>query len=1029
MAAAVLSKSSGVPGGSSLSPFPSGDESGIPTAERQRPSQPTPRAALETGAERHEGDAAPAEPRGSNSTACGEEDEASWSQRERNADGKRDRRPSDARETLKGALAPDRLRVEKSETPHNEGEKCEQTQALRQGRSTEASSEEQEARLPEGAGEEQRGDTGAQRPTAECAVFVDQGGMPGANGTGKDETPACEARPCSLERGKGERDEAEPEDDAAWHSRHLRPFGPCTVVVKDICFTLPPKRDSKKSHALRRCWAAVWAFLVFSKYVLTLTVQRLGCRRRAAGRQQEYVPSPPSDVQDRRVDATCNERDAGGAREEANAEAQRGLDRAHLKEAGACSGKRERATSEDVATAEKATQDKEDSPERQTILHPFSAVFDAGTMTAVMGPSGCGKTTLLNLLANRAPARQSGGEVFVNGKPRDRTFNRRVAFVQQEDIFDGKETVRECLEFSRDLRMNFAAIQDPTERQRAADAYTDQALRVLGLQAVADSPVGNEAIRGVSGGQKRRVTLGLGLMSDAQIFLCDEPTTGLSAADALAVVRTLRRLCDVYSVTVVAVIHQPSMQILSLFDNLILLSCEGRCAYNGKVVSCQPCFESWGFAFPLHQNPADYLSDLVSPHKGFPARLAALYAARELPGVKARVAEALRGEAAQSDAKGQTGTRGSGCSRSESEPEAASPSSRGVLPVAGAQAAELLHGPSWWTQFSTIARRSARLWLRDRSTVAAIYADAVVEGAILGLVMLGVRQRQPPYYQLSALYLFVFCACASALWTIPLYVQQKAQFIMEASGGYYSPEPHYLGTTCVTTCIIAGSDVVLCCILWVLAGFEWATLPFSLFVSILAYLVVDGAFYLATLASTSFAHANSVTSVLFMIFIFVNGFSTNPQSMPFWICWMSYICPFFLAFEAAAIEVMRDYRFASGEGVAQGGAGQAADSTDPEQLGALAVASAEDLFQQYGLAGRVYGATVNPEVYVWAVDVVLLLFMAIGIKGFAMLYQSWWVVPRPQGPLIGRWLKDAVQEAKGKSASGTTCKERQRQSA
>nr|PIM01739.1 ATP-binding cassette G family transporter ABCG96 [Toxoplasma gondii COUG] len=890
-------------------------------------------------------------------------------------------------------------------------------------------------------------------PRSEFACVVGEGDAPrGSVQEAKNsrEAKSMDVGPRVGEGGFGDGDD--PNEDGAWASLYRRPFGACTVVVRDICFTLPRKRESTRCSFLRRCASALCSLICFSKDLLTVPLQQLVVgESQQERRSSQYAWGRPASacrpasemdassseatrMRSSRLAAEESEKDSGrSGREAAEGDAGRGHPaeepEADTRMQTSESGRDERGSSnfgggrggdgpaapeqwrEDEAAKDKQEADEHRPEERQLVLHPFSAVFEAGTMTAVMGPSGCGKTTLLNVVAHRTQARQTGGQVFVNGKPRGRSFKRLVAFVQQDDIFDGKETVRECLEFSRDLRMNFSSIPDSTERQRAADAYTDQALRVLGLQAVADSPIGNEAVRGVSGGQKRRVTLGLGLMSDAQIFLCDEPTTGLSAADALAVVRTLRRLCDVYTVTVVAVIHQPSMQILSLFDNLILLSCEGRCAYNGKVADCQAWFENCGFPFPLHQNPADYLSDLVSPHKGHPAQLAAFYEAHQFPAVQARVTEALRGaqtpsggrrDSARADADENMPPDGAQASSFaaldlHSEATGGSPSSS----EAGGEDAP--HIASLWKQLSMIGRRSARLWLRDRGTLAAIYCDAAVEGVILGLVMARVRQTQPPYYQLSALFLLVYCVCASALWTIPLFVQQKAQLIMEVTGGYYSALPHYVATTSVSACVVGGSDVVLFSILWFLAGFEWTALPFSLFVSLLAFLVVDGAFYLASIASSSFAHANSVTAVAFMLFTFVNGFTTNPQSMPLYVGWVSYLCPFFLAFEATAVHVMKAYPFADQQASGRG-------RTLP--MGEPTLASAEELFKQYGLAGRVYGVTMDPGTYVWLVDVLILVLLAVAVKGSAAVFQSVWVAPNTESTWRRTRLRGVNKQAK-----------------
>lgn len=126
-------------------------------------------------------------------------------------------------------------------------------------------------------------------------------------------------------------------------------------------------------------------------------------------------------------------------------------------------------------------------------------------------------------------------------------------------------------------------------------------------------------------------------MSDAKILLCDEPTTGLSAADARLVVQALRRLSVECGVAVLAVIHQPSHSIMQCFDQLLLLSHDGRCVYNGRVDAALQYFSALGFPCPPHQNPADFYLDLVSQNSEHAETLVDFYDALMRPLVQSRV--------------------------------------------------------------------------------------------------------------------------------------------------------------------------------------------------------------------------------------------------------------------------------------------------------------------------------------------------------------------------------------------------------
>lgn len=137
-------------------------------------------------------------------------------------------------------------------------------------------------------------------------------------------------------------------------------------------------------------------------------------------------------------------------------------------------------------------------------------------------------------------------------------------------------------------------------------------------------------------------------MSDAKLLLCDEPTTGLSAADAQLVVGALRRLSVECDMAVVAVAHQPSHATMRCFDYLLLMCYDGRCVYDGRVDAALQYFSALGFPCPLHQNPADFYLDLVSQCGKHAHELADLYDSLMSPLVEARVRRAYENPPAES---------------------------------------------------------------------------------------------------------------------------------------------------------------------------------------------------------------------------------------------------------------------------------------------------------------------------------------------------------------------------------------------
>lgn len=252
-------------------------------------------------------------------------------------------------------------------------------------------------------------------------------------------------------------------------------------------------------------------------------------------------------------------------------------------------------------------------PASKVILDDVSAIFPAGQVSAILGPSGAGKSTLLQLLASRKlkAGAMAGfsrqGDILFAGAAVNHLTQSNVAFVEQEDDWHLPSlTVRETLRYAAILRLP----ADIPRKQKIARAET--VLRMLGLKDCADLPVGGALIKGISGGEKRRLSLAVEMINDPAVLLVDEPTSGLDSSIALSVMQVLKDIASTGR-TVIATIHQPRSDIWRLADNVTLLAKGGVVAYSGKRADAVPYFTSIGWPMPSEFfNPADHLLDLVS---------------------------------------------------------------------------------------------------------------------------------------------------------------------------------------------------------------------------------------------------------------------------------------------------------------------------------------------------------------------------------------------------------------------------------
>jgi len=245
----------------------------------------------------------------------------------------------------------------------------------------------------------------------------------------------------------------------------------------------------------------------------------------------------------------------------------------------------------------------------KNILKGVSGICRPGELTALMGPSGGGKTTLLNLLACRivADGKKSSltGDIHAQGNPYDaETFSKFAGYLMQDDILYETQTPREAITFAATLRMHATA----AERKKRVD----QLLEDFQLNRAADTYIGGVFLKGISGGERKRTSLALELVNNPSVLLLDEPTSGLDSFTAFVLINLLKNLAR-DGKTIIFTIHQPSSDIFSLFDQLLLIS-DGKFIFQGDAFEGIKHFESIGYPFPEYANPADHYIHITHTH-------------------------------------------------------------------------------------------------------------------------------------------------------------------------------------------------------------------------------------------------------------------------------------------------------------------------------------------------------------------------------------------------------------------------------
>ncbi|CAO2824077.1 unnamed protein product [Amaranthus hypochondriacus] len=272
------------------------------------------------------------------------------------------------------------------------------------------------------------------------------------------------------------------------------------------------------------------------------------------------------------------------------------------------------------------------------ILQDVSGIVKPSRMTLLLGPPGAGKTTLLLALAGKLDKdlKVSGKITYCGHELTEFVPQRTCAYISQNDLHNGEMTVRETLDFSGrclGVGTRYELLAELSRREKQAgikpdpeiDAFmkatampgqeaslvTDYVLKILGLDICADIIVGNEMARGISGGQKKRVTTGEMLVGPAKVLLMDEISTGLDSSTTFQICKYMRQMVHIMDVTMIVSLLQPAPETYELFDDVILLS-EGKIVYQGPREEVVEFFEFMGFKCPERKGIADFLQEVTS---------------------------------------------------------------------------------------------------------------------------------------------------------------------------------------------------------------------------------------------------------------------------------------------------------------------------------------------------------------------------------------------------------------------------------
>ncbi|CAL0331642.1 unnamed protein product [Lupinus luteus] len=504
----------------------------------------------------------------------------------------------------------------------------------------------------------------------------------------------------------------------------------------------------------------------------------------------------------------------------------------------------------------------------KTILNGMSGVVCPGEILAMLGPSGSGKTTLLTALGGRLYGKIFG-EITYNNHPFSGSIKRRTGFVAQDDVLYPHLTVTETLLFTALLRLPNSLTRDEKVQ------HVERVIAELGLTRCRSSMIGGPMFRGISGGEKKRVSIGQEMLINPSLLLLDEPTSGLDSTTALRILSTIKRLAS-GGRTVITTIHQPSSRLYYMFDKVVLLS-EGCPIYYGPASTALDYFSSIGFSSCMTVNPADLLLDLangIAPDsKHATEQSESLEQERKvvretlITAYDKNIATRLKAELCSLEVNNQNITKDA-CTKSHTKHEQ--------------------WCTSWWHQFKVLLQRGVRERRHEAFNRLRIFQ--VISVAFLGGLLWWHTPESHIQDRVALIFFFSvfwgFYPLYNAVFTFP---QERRMLIKERSSGMYRLSSYFLARTIGDLPLELALPTAFVFIIYWMGGLKPDPVTFILSLLVVLYSVVVsqslGLAFGAILMEVK--QATTLASVTTFVFLIAGGYYI--QQIPPFIVWLKYL--------------------------------------------------------------------------------------------------------------------------------------------
>ncbi|CAN6837507.1 unnamed protein product [Brassica oleracea] len=527
----------------------------------------------------------------------------------------------------------------------------------------------------------------------------------------------------------------------------------------------------------------------------------------------------------------------------------------------------------------------------KTLLDDVSGEACDGNILAVLGASGAGKFTLIDALAGRVAKESLRGSVTLNGDNVLQSSLLKVisAYVMQDDLLFPMLTVKETLMFASEFRLPRSLSK--SKKMERVDALIDQ----LGLRSAVDTRIGDEGHRGVSGGERRRVSIGIDIIHDPIVLFLDEPTSGLDSTNAFMVVQVLKRIARSGSIVIMS-IHQPSARILDLLDRLIILS-RGKSMFNGPPASLPSFFSDFGHPIPERENITEFALDLVRELE------------RESTEGTRELVDFNEGWQKKKFARDTTQTASQ---QALSLKEAIDASvSRGKLVSGSSGSMETISSYANPSLFETfiLAKRYMKNWIRMPELVGTRIATVMVTGFLLATVYWKLDNTPRGANERLTFFAFVmptmFYCCLD---NVPVFIQERYIFLRETTHNAYRTSSYVISHSLVTMPQLIAPSIVFASITFWTVGLNGGLQGFFFYILIIYASFWSGSsvvtFISGVLPNIMLSYMVAISYLAYCLLL--SGFYVNRDRIPIYWMWFHYISLLKFPYEAVLINEFDD---------------------------------------------------------------------------------------------------------------------------